>query len=277
MALQPGQIDDRPISGRSLAIAAALHVVMFVFFWVMAKVAYRTPDVIIPIDMTIVSPWAEQTDDPDPDPNPPPKEEPKPQPPQPKPPEPEKVETTKVPAVVQEKPKEKPKPIDLRDKARLVKTSPKPDKPPDLRDKAKKVDAPPMQKTGKATAADKPLSPEEFMRLMNQGYRIGSKNQLAANEFQMCVSMVAQAIRREWLKERFSWNPGLVPLQVQLSLGPGGRVRGYRILKGSGDPEVVRTAAAALRRLVSIPGLTAEFLSRFPELPIMMEPVANEM
>ena len=186
--------------------------------------------------MTIVPPWAEQTDDPDPDPNPPPKpEEPKPAPkPQPKAPEPPKIEQPKVEAVEQVKEKPKPKEkINLRDKAKLVKTPPKKPEKLDLRDKAKKVDAPPMKKTGKATAAEKPLSQAEIQKLLDQGYKYGARNQLATSEEQRCVSIIAQAIKREWNKESFKWYPGLKPLQVSLKLGPGGSVRGFSILVGS--------------------------------------------
>ena len=72
---------DGVLNARTLGYAFILHLAAFIFFWAVAKVMFRAPDVIIPIDMTIVPPWAEQTDDPDPDPNPPPKpEEPKPTP-----------------------------------------------------------------------------------------------------------------------------------------------------------------------------------------------------
>ena len=188
-----------------------------------------------------------------------------------------KIEQPKVPAVEQVKEKPKPKEkINLREKAKLIKTPPKKPEKLDLRDKAKKVDAPPMKKTGKATAADKPLSAEEFMRKMNEGYRIGARNQLATSEEQRCISLIAQAIRREWNKESFKWYPGLKPLQVSLKLGPGGSVRGFTILAGSGDRDVDRTAQSALNRLKSIPGLSATFLEHFSEIALLMEPTQGE-
>ena len=100
-----------PLTLRTLFTAFLLHLAAFVLFWIAAKIIYRAPDVIIPIDMTIVPPWAEQDpNDPEPDPNPPPQEQPKPEPPkpQPKPEEPPKVEE-KVEAVekIPEKPKKK--------------------------------------------------------------------------------------------------------------------------------------------------------------------------
>ncbi len=263
------------LTARTLGYALSLHLAAFLFFWVVAKIVFRAPDVVIPIDMTIVPPWAEQTDDPEPDPNPPPKpEEAKPEPqPQVKEPEPEKIEKPKVEAVeqVKEKPKKKEK-LDLRKNAKLVKTPPKKPEKLDLRKNAKKVDAPPVKRTGKATAHEKPLSAAEIQKLLDQGYKYGTKNQLATSEAQRCVSLIAQAIKREWDKESFKWYPGLQPLEVYLKLGPGGSVRGFTILKGSGDNDVDRTAQSALRRLSSIPGLSATFIEQFPEITISMQP-----
>ena len=110
------------------------------------------------------------------------------------------------------------------------------------------------------------------LKKMNEGYRIGARNQLATSEEQRCVSLIAQAIRREWDKESFKWYPGLKPLQVSLKLGPGGRVLGFRILVGSVDGDVDRTANSALNRLKSIPGLSATFIEHFPEIALLMEP-----
>lgn len=277
--MQQVQKADGVLTPRTFAYALVLHVAVFVFFWAIAKVIFRPPDVVIPIDMTIVPPWAQHVDDPDPDPNPPPKpEENRPEPkPQIREPEPRKTEHSKVEAVeqIKEKPKKK-EPLDLKKKAKLVKTPPRKEEKPDFRDKAKLVKAPPAKKTGKATAADKPLTEAEFLKKMNEGYRIGARNQLATSEEQRCVSLIAKAIQREWDKESFKWYPGLKPLQVSLKLGSGGVVRGFTILSGSGDKDVDRTAHSALRRLGSIPGLSATFIERFSEIALLMEPTQGQ-
>lgn len=268
-----------PVTWRAFALALALHALVFALVCGVAKAFTRAPELVIPMDLTVVPPWAEQTDDPDPDPNPPPPETKAEKPPPPAP-EPPKAEAEQKPVEAVEKvvekpkkkpPREKPKPVDLRAKAKLVKAP-----APDLRAKARKVEPPPnVRAYGKGTAADKPLSPEEFRRLMNEGYRVGARNQIAHDEVTRCVSLVAQAIRREWDKETFKWHPGLQALRVELQLGPDGRVRGFRIVSGSGDGEVDRTARNALARLASIPGLSATFLRTFATLPVEMEPVAR--
>ena len=50
---------DAPASGltwRTFGIAFAVHAALFLFFWAMGVITFRKPDVIIPIDMTIVPP-----------------------------------------------------------------------------------------------------------------------------------------------------------------------------------------------------------------------------
>ena len=281
---------DAPASGltwRTFGIAFAVHAALFLFFWAMGVITFRKPDVIIPIDMTIVPPWAQQTDDPDPDPAPPPPEVKQVKPP-PKAPEPEKVEAKpKVEAV--EQVSEKKKKVDLRRGKQLHKTPPKPKQPEKkLKDTAKvitpkpvPVERPPdlkipdtVKRFGKGTATDKPLSNIDMKKMLEQGYRYGAKNQIATSEEQRCASLIRQAIFREWDKESFKWYSNLRPIKVEFSLGPGGLVRGFSIRTGSGDAEVDRTVVSALNRLKGqkIYGLTAQFLEQFPELTIVMEP-----
>lgn len=271
--------DDGLASARNVGWAALAHAAAFGAIFAAGALLNRAPEAVIPIDMTIVPPWAEQTDDPEPDPNPPPKPEEAKSDPKPAPePEAEKPPERKVEAVEQVKekpkkkaePKKKPKPKekpDFRKNAKL-KTVEK----PDFRKNAKKVEAPDTMRRGKGTARDKPLTPEEFARRMNEGYRVGASNQLAGSEEQRCISLIANAIRREWDKESFKWHPGLAPLEVTLTLGPGGAVRGWKIVKGSGDGEVDRTARNALGRLRAVPGLSAGFLEKFATLTVSMKP-----
>jgi len=280
---------DCGLSWRTFGIAFAVHVALFLFFWGMGIINFRKPDVIIPIDMTIVPPWAQQTDDPEPDPNPPPPEV-KQETPPPKAPEPEKVEVKpNVEAVEKVVEKKKPEKVDLKKNAKLVKKPPKPQPPPkSLKDTAKLNPAKPLERPpdlkipdtvktfGKGTAHDKPLKDIDMKKMLDQGYRYGAKNQIATSEAQRCASLIKEAIYREWNKESFNWHSGLRPIRVDFQLGAGGIVRGFAIQSGggSGDAEVDRTAVSALNRLKGqkIYGLTAQFLEQFPELAIVMEP-----
>ena len=278
------------LSWRTFGIAFAVHVALFLFFWGMGIINFRKPDVIIPIDMTIVPPWAQQTDDPNPDPNPPPPQV-KEVKPLPKAPEPKNEEVKpKVDAVEKVVEKKKVERGELKNKAKLQKTPPKPQKPePKLKDTAKlnKVPAPPapppppdikipdsVRDFGKGTASEDPLKNIDMKKMLEQGYRYGARNQLATSEEQLCLSLIKRAINREWDKESFNYHEGLRNIQVKLQLGIDGKVRGFMVLSGSGDADVDRTAHNALTRLrgTKINGLTEQFLTKYPELNTVMEP-----
>ena len=167
-----------PLNARTLSIALGLHLAAFAFFWIAAKIIYRAPDVVIPIDMTIVPPWAEQDpDDPEPDPNPPPEEPEKPEPPKPKPPEPEPEPKPEPKEQVEavEKVKEKPKKKVF--KRSEVKQPTKKVEKPKKEFKRGKVIKPPKVKPpvrlppGKGTSRDKPLSQAEIMKALAAGAR----------------------------------------------------------------------------------------------------------
>lgn len=267
-----------PVNLRAMSYALGVHLALALLLLVLCR--SRKTEVVIPMDLTIVPPWAQQTDDPDPDPNPPPPPQKKVELPKPQPkPEPPKV-TKNLDAVVKEKVPEKKKPKerrDLRKEATRV-DAPKPtEEKRDLRSEATKVIPkvipPTIKTTGKATAADKPMSPEEFMRKMMEGYRIGSRNQIADNEVTRCISLIVAAIRRECERDSFKYHQGMVPVQLELSFGPGGRITGYRILVGSGDGAMDQLVLRAVGRLGSIGGLSAPFLQQYPRVGVLIEPL----
>ena len=244
-----------PLNAKTILTAFGLHVAAFVFFWIAAKIIYRTPDVIIPIDMTIVPPWAEQDpNDPEPDPNPPPQEQPKPEPPkpQPKPEEPPKVEE-KVEAV--EKIPEKPKKKEFK-KGEIK-------KPP-------KIQPPVKLPPGKGTSRDKPLSQAEIMKALAAGAKFGASNQLAANEEQRCISLISRRFYECWTD--FNWSENLRPVLLTVRFGAAGKILGYKIVQSSGDTKVDQSVLAAAKRADHVSGLSAEFLKKYPEITIEMKP-----
>jgi len=270
---------ESPVTLRTFGIALALHLVAGLALWGVAKIVWRTPEVIIPIDMTIVPPWAEvDPDDPEPDPNPPP--EPKPPEPKPKPipkPDPPKVEEVKQDAVVKEV--EKPKKPEFK-KAELKKPEKKPPekkkpevKPGDFKKNAKLLKNIPknIPRTGKGTAREKPLSADEILKALNAGARYGASNQLAANEAQRCISLVAAALKRHWTEE-FQWNESLQSVHLEIHFGAGGRITNARIVRSSGDAQVDRSVVMAAKNTGSVPGLTSAFLEQYSVLVIEMKP-----
>ena len=281
---------SNPLNWASFLQACALHVVAFFVLWVAAKIIYRPPKVIIPIDMTVVV--DENLDKPPDDekPTPAPKE---PEPPKPEPPKPEpKVEEPppklddKLDAVVKEpekKKQEKKKEEKKKEfvKGKLVKQDPKKKKDEEKKKESKFVKGelkkadPARRKPANGPRTDKKMSQAEIAKWLALGARPGTTNQLAPNEESRCIGVIANAIQREWARETFNWNASLAPIQVSLRLGAGGRVLGFSILKGSGDAAVDRTAQNALSRVKSILGLSADFIASFPELAVEMKPLAR--
>ena len=265
-----------PLNVRTILMALGLHVAAFVFFWIAAKIIYRTPDVIIPIDMTIVPPWAEQDpNDPDPDPNPPPKEQPKPEPqkPEPKPEEPPKVEE-KVEAVekVPEKKKKEFKKSEVKqpDKKKVEEKHKKKEFKRGEIKKPPKIQPPVKLPPGKGTSRDKPLSQAEIMKALAAGAKFGASNQLAANEEQRCVSLISDRFYECWTD--FNWSENLRPVLLAVKFGGGGKILGYRIVQSSGDAKVDQSVLAAAKRADHVSGLSADFLKKYPEVTIQMKP-----
>ena len=273
-----------PVTPRAFALSLVFHAVLFLVLWCIGALSFRHKEEVIPIDLTIVPPWAQQDlNDPDPDPNPPPA--PQPEKVQPKPPPEPKVEKIEpkvdaVEKVVEKKkdppkPKDQPKKVDLREEAKFVKTPVKPPEPVNLRNEATKVIPlpPTIQRTGKGTAHDKPLSQEEFMKKMMEGYRVGSRNQIANDEATRCISLITAAIRRECEKDSFKWHQNLGSVQLELKFGAGGRILGYKLVGSSGDAGIDQMVLRAVGRLGSIAGLSAPFLEQYPVVGALIEPL----
>ena len=266
-----------PLNLRTILMAFGLHVAAFVFFWIAAQIIYRTPDVIIPIDMTIVPPWAEQDpNDPDPDPNPPPKEQPKPEPPkpQPKPEEPPKVDE-KVEAV-EKIPEKKKKEFKKSEVKQPDKKDEKKDEKPKKEFKKSPIKKPPKIQPpvklppGKGTSRDKPLSQAEIMKALAAGAKFGASNQLAENEEQRCISLISRRFYECWTD--FNWSENLQPVLLSVRFGGGGKILGYKIVQSSGDAKVDQSVLAAAKRADHVSGLSAEFLKKYPEITISMTP-----
>lgn len=141
---------------------------------------------------------------------------------------------------------------------------------------AKLLKTPPMKQTGKATTTDKPMTEAEYRKFLEQGYKIGAKdqvgakNQLVPNEESRCVSLVAAAIKRHWVEE-FHWTEGMQSVYIEITFGPGGSLRSYRIVRSSGDAQVDRSVLAAAKATGSVPGLSPDFLRKYSGTPFVLE------
>jgi len=117
----------------------------------------------------------------------------------------------------------------------------------------------------------KSLDASEWTDLLNHGYRASPRLPLPTS----CVSLIRTTILQEWNKESFKWHSGLKPIHVVVQIGSNGLMRGYDLRSSSGDADVDHTARNALDRLrgTRLPGITAQFSERHPELLIIMEPL----
>lgn len=279
------------LSGRTVAVALALHVLAFLVFWIFAVVhgLFEEKETIIPIDLTVIvnENLDGKEDEPPPLVNPTPPEPPKPQPkPQPKPvvrkPDPpkalEQIVTNVVKTAERKKEEKKPEPE--------KKPDPKKPEPPKktakerreermkrIRDRLKAVnkkvtiEVKDAKVSGDGRTARQTMTPAQIKALLNQGYRPGTSNQLAANEESRCHSLIQMAIEEKWeaLSPKVG-RDGKVLLSVQFN-SVGGLVN-VRLAKGCGDPLSDQAALAVARAVTRIRGLSAEFIAKYRKEPL---------
>lgn len=283
------------LSGRSLALALALHLAAFAVFWIVAACQglFEKKETIVPIDLTVVV--NENLDgkedeppplvNPTPEPPPPPKPKPRPKPVEKKP-EPPKALEQIVTNVVKTVKKEEKKDEKREEKPKPKKEKPKPPEPPKktaeerrkermkrIRDRMKTVnkkvtiEVKDAKASGDGRTARQTLSPAEIQRRLNAGYRPGTENTLAANEKQRCLSLIQMAIEDKWetLSPKVGRN-GTVLLSVQFN-SAGGLVN-VRLVKGCGDALSDQAALSVARAVTSIRGLSAEFIAEFRREPL---------
>ncbi len=290
------------LSARSIGIALALHLAVFVAFFVIAKVQglFVKKETIIPIDLTVIV--NENLDgvenEPPPVLNPPPPEPPKPKakkvdPPKPKLPKEdpkplEQMETNIVAKVEKKKDKKDQKDDKKKDKDKEKKPEEKKPEAPKktkaelrkerlerIRKNAKvtnkpvKIEAPNATKSGNGRTGKQTLTDAQIRNLLNQGYRPGTQNQIATDEKQRCLSLIQMAIEDRWEKMMPKvGRDGTVLLSVQFN-SAGGLVN-VKLAKGCGDALSDQAALTVARSVTSIRGLSAEFLAEFRKEPIII-------
>ena len=249
------------LGAANIAFSAVLHVLFFLLCWLVVKSPGRR-ETVIPIDLTVV---VHENLDGNED-EPPPQEKPKPEPPppeqKPKPPAPppqEKVPdaVVKVPDKKPEKKKEPEKPKESREdrmkRMRESATVVKPKEPP-----------PPPRNNGKT--AKKTLSDAEIAKLLNQGYKPGASEQLAANEEQLCLSLIYRAFYEKWDSPPYS--ASLKDMILCVRFDAGGGVAGWELKQGSGDAAADASVRRAAQRVKYVPGLTPAFLRKNKEVNV---------
>ena len=266
------------LGGANIAIALLLHLAAFAGLYLFAAFhgLFDKPPEVIPIDLTVVV--NENLDGKENEPPPlqkpePPKPKPKPEPPKPKPKpkEPDKPKAleqivtnvvTKVEKKKDEK-KEEKKPEPQKKTAKELRE----ERMKKMRESAKTVNKKVTIEVKNAPSGDgrtmkKTLTDAQIRAMLNQGYKPGTSEQIAASEEQKCLSLIQMAIKDKWdrLKPEIG-NNGTVLLSVQFN-SSGGLVN-VRLAKSCGDRLSDEAALSVARSVSSIPGLSQEFIARY--------------
>ena len=280
---------QRIVSGRNFALALVIHFALFVVFWVVAvcQGLFSKAEEIIPIDLTVVvnenlegkenePPPVKNPEPEKPKPKPPPKPQPKPKEPE-KPKELEQIVTNIVVKVEKkksaeakkpekEKPKEPEKPKKTKEQLRQERIE-------EMRKRAKvsnkpvKIEVKSARESGDGRTERQTRSPAEIQRLLNQGYRPGTRTQLASSVEQRCILLIQRALDEKWDSLQPSVGAtGTVLLTVQFTSAGG--LTNVRLERSCGD-KVSDAAALSVARSVSfIQGLDPEFTAKFRREPL---------
>ncbi len=283
------------LSTVTVIVALALHLAVFAVFGLFARFTDKKgPETIPPIELTVIV--NENLDgvenEPPPLKNPPPPEPPKPKPrPRPKPsekkPDPPKPLEQIVTNVVKSVEKKKDEPKKAPEKKKPEPKKPEPPKKTAkelreermkrIRDRMKTVNKPVTievknaKASGNGRTARQTMSRAEIERLLRQGYRPGTENQVAANEKQRCLSLIEMVLRDRWgaLGAEKNARVGVI-VSLSFQLNSAGGLVNVRLAKGCGDVRTDQTALAVARTVTSIPGLSADFIAEFSKNSIIL-------
>lgn len=283
------------LSTVTVIVALALHLAVFAVFGLFARFTdKKRPETNFPIELTVIV--NENLDgvenEPPPLKNPPPPEPPKPKPkPRPKPaekkPDPPKPLEQIVTNVVKSVEKKKDEPKKAPEKKKPEPKKPEPPKKTAkelreermkrIRDRMKTVNKPVTievknaKASGNGRTARQTMSRAEIERLLRQGYRPGTENQVAANEKQRCLSLIEMVLRDRWgaLGAEKNARVGVI-VSLSFQLNSAGGLVNVRLAKGCGDVRTDQTALAVARTVTSIPGLSADFIAEFSKNSIIL-------
>ncbi len=283
------------MSTTNVVLAIVIHLVFFIAVYTFAKFHFKPKETIIPIDLTVVvnENLDGVDDEPPPLDDPPKPEPPKPDPtpvkqpdPPPPPPVTEKVDAVvKVPDKKPEPKKEVKKPEEKKPEKKPEVKKPEPKKPEPPKKTKEELRKEKMQrmrdsaKTVKIKVKDKPSgngrterqtrTPEEIQKLLNQGYKPGTKTQVATSTMQYCISRVQQAIDARWSQV----NPrvgaeGYVHIAVRFNMQ--GRMVNCRLSQSCGDKASDTAALTVVRTVPAISGLDKDFLKEFSKQDLVI-------
>jgi TonB family protein len=116
--------------------------------------------------------------------------------------------------------------------------------------------------SGNGRTAKRTLSDAEVLKLLNQGYKPGTREQLATSELQRCLSLIQMALNSKWAEMAPAVDrEGTVLLSVNFD--SAGRMVNCRIARSCGSAVSDRAALSVASRVGYIAGLSPEFISKF--------------
>ena len=194
------------------------------------------------------------------------------------PPAPKEPEPTPQP-----KPDPKPKPDDIA----LQKKKPDPPKkkpdPPKEQKKPeqKKPEKPKIEKGKRVTkkpvvpSTVKPkekqtLTDEEIRKWLGKRVKVGETTSLPQNDLSLNFSLIKNALYDAW-NQPSRETAGNRPAEVAFRVGPGGHIQNPHLQTSSGSAAFDQSALEAVRRVGSIPDLTAEFINQFKGQDLVIE------
>ena len=280
---------ERPkiFSGRTLCLSLLLHLAFFAVLWTFAVLhgLFTPKETIIPIDLTVVvneNLNGKENEPPplkNPEPPPPkaqPKPKPKPKPVEVTPPKPlEQMEIDKVKVKPKPEPKVKPKTEPKVKPKEEVKPKTEPTKKPSLEERLRKMRESAVKNTkpvkiqvdkakpsGNGRTECQTRSADEIRKLLDAGYKPGTKTQLATSDLQLGVSLVKMALEEKWEKVQPKvGRSGTVVLSCRLN-SSGGLIQ-VRIERTCGDALSDQAVLSVARQISSIASLPEKFVSQF--------------
>ena len=185
-----------------------------------------------------------------------------PEPPKPEPkPEPPKPDDIAVPKKTEQKPKPKPEP--------KKPDPPKKKEPPKIEKGPRVTKKPPVQTTVKPKERQT-LSDEEIRKWLDKRVKIGATTSLPQNDLSLNFSLIKNALYDAWNQPPRE-AAGSRPAEIAFTVGSGERITNPRLQVSSGSATFDQSALDAVKRVGSVPGLSAAFLNEFSGKDIVID------
>jgi TonB family protein len=105
--------------------------------------------------------------------------------------------------------------------------------------------------------------------MLNQGYRPGKSEQLAASEAQRCASLIKMALDRRWSELAPTIDrEGMVVLEAQFT--DAGRLINCRVVRSCGSAMSDRAALSVASTVGVVFGLSPEFIAASRKSPVQI-------